>query len=212
MSQSDAPWHEMPGFIFPGWPGRDPAEPLLDTILAGQPLAHDAPREYQIVAEQLADLASPAGPGRLPGETAAVAAFSRAVSPGGPSPRRGAANQRRILAVPRGRGLLAIGRARLVAALVVAGLVMGTTAAAYAGALPASMQAIAHHIIDAPAARHAPVHAPARPHHQSAHVPRPQPTRAQQGKQDGHSDPRGKAKGHAKQQQPKHSAKSKKNG
>ena len=153
MSERDAPWHEMLGFDLPGWPGREPAEQLLDAILARQPLPPDAPRGLQVVAEQLAGLASPAGPGRLPGEAAAVAAFSRAVSSGGPCPHRGSADRTRRLVLPRRRGLPATGRARLAAALAVAGLVMGTTAAAYAGALPASMQAIAHHIIDAPAAR-----------------------------------------------------------
>lgn len=199
MSDPDASWHEMPGFILPGWPGRDPAEQLLDTILAGQPLPPDSPRGLQVVAEQLADLARPAGPGRLPGETAAVAAFCRAVPPGGPSPRRGTARRTRSPAGPRRRGLLAIGRARLAAALAVAGLVMGTTAAAYAGALPASMQAVAHKFIDAPAARHAPSHAPARPHHRTGGLP---PSQHAQGQHYGHSHPRGKAKGHVKHQEP----------
>jgi hypothetical protein len=196
MSERDAPSHEMPGFNLPGWPGREPAEQLLDTILAGQPLPPGASRELQVVAEQLAGLASPAGPDRLPGEAAAVAAFSRAVSSGGPSPRRGGADRTRRLVLPR-RGLPAIGRARLAAALAVAGLVMGTTAAAYAGALPASVQSIAHHVIDAPAARHAPRHAPARPHHES---PRPQQSQPAPGQHKGHSHPHGKAKGHAKHQ------------
>lgn len=199
MSQPDASWHEMPGFFLPGWPGRDPAEQLLDTILAGHPLPPDAPRGIQVVAEQLADLASPAGPGRLPGETAAVAAFCRVVSSGGPSPRRGTANQTLSLAVPRRRGLLAIGRARLAAALAVAGLLMGTTAAAYAGVLPASMQAIAHRFIDAPAAHHAQGSPPAGPHHRTGGLP---PSQHAQGQHYGHSNPRGKAKGHVKHQLP----------
>ena len=169
MTGPDASWHEMPGFTLPGWLGRDADEQLLDTILAGMPLPPSAPREYHVVAEQLAGLATPAGPGALPGETAALAAFSSSVSSGSlPSAAAGAAGADLTGAAPGGararsgtrrRGLLTTGRARLAAAVTAVGLVLGTTAAAYAGALPAQVQDFAHRMIGAPAARHPVGHA-----------------------------------------------------
>jgi hypothetical protein len=46
------------------------------------------------------------------------------------------------------------GRVRLAAVLAAVGVVLGGTAAAYAGALPAPVQELAHHVLGAPAARH----------------------------------------------------------
>lgn len=216
MTGPDASWHEMPGFTLPGWLGRDADEQLLDTILAGLPLPPLAPREYHVVAEQLADLATPAGPGPLPGETAALAAFSSSVSSGSPSAvaKPGTGTDRADLAgTARGgsrtrggawrSGLLTTGRARIAAAVTTLGLVLGTTAAAYAGALPAQVQDFAHRMIGAPAA-----HQPAdRTHPASSHHPGRQhappavhPTHQPPGQQ--HQTPPGHAKGHQKHQKP----------
>jgi hypothetical protein len=181
MTGPDASWHEMPGFTLPGRLGRDADEQLLDTILAGLPLPPFAPREYHVVAEQLSDLAGPAGPGPLPGETAALAAFSSSVSSGSLSPagtrpatgrpaRRSPARRR---AAGDRTGLLTAARVRIATAVAALGVVLGTTAAAYGGELPARVQDFAHRIIDAPAAHHQ-----ARPPHPvSARRPRHQHVR-----------------------------------
>jgi hypothetical protein len=232
MTGPDASWHEMPGFTLPGRLGRDADEQLLDTILAGLPLPTSAPREYHDVAEQLSDLARPAGPGLLPGETAALTAFSSSVSsgslssagsraaadrvttgPGGATPAgAGPATGRTGQPIGAGRrrnarriGLLTAGRARIATAVAALGLVLGTTAAAYAGALPAQVQDFAHRIIGAPAAQH-----PARPPHpastrQPPHRPVPRPTHpAHQppGQQKAAKVPPGQAKGHQKHPRP----------
>jgi hypothetical protein len=228
MSDPNASWHEMPGFTLPGWLGHNADEQLLDTILAGLPLPPSAPREYHVVAEQLADLARPIGPGVLPGETAALAAFSSSVSSGslssaarsaqGSAARASAARasaaqgnaatsgaatsgaaarvRRRTLARPS--GLLTASRARIASALTVLGLVLGTTAAAYAGALPTPAQDFAHRIIGAPAAHHAGRPGPASHHPvpRSAH-----PSHQPPGQQRAQTPPPGKAKGHAKHPQ-----------
>jgi hypothetical protein len=160
MSDPNASWHEMPGFTLPGWLGHNADEQLLDTILAGLPLPPSAPREYRLVAEQLADLARPIGPGVLPGETAALAEFSNSVSSGslssaarsaqgsaaqgsaaqGSAATSGAAARASRRTGARPSELLAGSRVRIAAALTVLGLGLGTTAAAYAGALPAPEQ------------------------------------------------------------------------
>ena len=215
MTGPDASWHEMPGFTLHGWLGRDADEQLLDTILAGLPLPPSAPREYHVVAAQLAGLATPAGPGPLPGETAALAAFSSSVSSGSlSSVATGARADRRDLggaarggAGARGagrRGLLTAGRARIAAAVTALGLVLGTTAAAYAGALPAQVQDFAHRMIGAPAAHHQagqPLPARSRhPGHQHA-PPAVHPEHQPPGQQQ-HRTPPGHAKGLRKHQKP----------
>jgi len=74
------------------------------------------------------------------------------------------------------------------------GLVLGTTAAAYAGALPAQVQDFAHRFIDAPAAHHAADPHPGREQHGKANGHRlHQPPGLQR-----HPVPAGKAKGHLK--------------
>src|SRR5579864_2673059 len=95
MSGPDASSAEMPGFPFPGRPGRDHDEPVLDKILDGQSIPPDSPREMHALAEMLASLAGPAEPGELAGETAALTAFTRSVSPAGASAAaRGPAHRR----------------------------------------------------------------------------------------------------------------------
>lgn len=129
----------------------EPDEPLLDRILAGQPLPAEAPGLLHEVAELLASLTGPAAPGLLTGEAAARSAFaSVAASPGKASSAAGTANRRRRHRLHTGLN------ARLAAALTAVAVGLGGGAAAYAGALPGPFQDFAHHLIGAPAARQAP--------------------------------------------------------
>jgi hypothetical protein len=135
----------MPGFPFPGRAGRELDQSLLDALADGQSLPPDAPEELRAVADMLAGLADPEGPGELAGEAAARAAFARLVSPARVS--RPPARRRSWLSAPR---------AGLAAALVAAAAGLGgVAAAAYAGVLPGPAQNWAHHMIGAPPARHA---------------------------------------------------------
>jgi hypothetical protein len=143
MSGPDASSGEMHGFLFPG---TELDEPLLDIILNGQSLPPDAPEQVRALAEMLAALSSPAGPGELAGKEEARSAFARAIPPAGVSPvARPARRSQSLLTVPRST--------RLAAALVAAAVGLGGTAAAYAGVLPSPIQDLAHHTIHAPAAR-----------------------------------------------------------
>jgi hypothetical protein len=191
VSGPDASWHEMPGIPLPSWLGAEPDEPLLDMVLAGKTLPGDAPQGIVTMADGLANLAAPAGPGELPGEAAALTAFKRSVSPGGLSPGPEAADPRRR------RRVLVAGRARLAAALAAVGVVLGGTAAAYAGALPAPIQDLAHHVLGAPAA-----------HRGSDDHPRLLPSHtAEMRARPGHAVPRGVAKGRGKNSHPVHPGK-----
>ena len=76
---------EMPGF-FPGRPGGEHDEPLLDMILERCPIPPGAPPEIHGLARMLAAVAGPAEPGDLAGQAAAHAAFTQLVSPPGTSP------------------------------------------------------------------------------------------------------------------------------
>ena len=145
MRGPDASSGEMPGFPFPGRPGRDHDEPVLDTILDGKSPPPDSPQEMHALAEVLASLAGPAEPGDLAGEAAALTAFTRSVSPARisaaarrPARRRSPWSQR-----PR--------RPRLAVGLAVLATLLGGTAAAYADVLPAPVQEIAHETFGAPA-------------------------------------------------------------
>ena len=178
MSGSDASSGEMHGFLFPG---TELDEPLLDIILNGQSLPPDAPEQVRALAEMLAALSFPAGPGELAGKEEARSAFARAIPRAGVSPvARPARRSQSLLTVPRST--------RLAAALVAAAVGLGGTAAAYAGVLPSPIQDLAHHTIHAPAAR------PAR---------HPEPEPAKPGKVNhGHGKP---AKpGHGKPAKPGH--------
>jgi hypothetical protein len=174
-------------------------------ILDGQCLPHDAPQGMHALAARLGELAGPAGPGALPGEAAALAAFSRETFPGSPSP----------VTPPRLRArLLTAGRARMAAFAAAAAIVLGGTAAAYAGDLPAPVQQFAHRVIGAPPAHHGRL---------AAH--RDGPARGHDGGQssiargDGHGaapgQGHGKARGHVKAKhrpEPGHSGKPGKHG
>jgi hypothetical protein len=144
----------MPGF-FPGRPGGEHDEPLLDMILERRPIPPGAPPEIHGLAHMLAGVAGPAEPGELTGAAATLAAFTRLGSPAGISlaaPR----SARRSMPEWRARG-----RLPLAAALTAVAVGLGGTAVAYAGVLPDPIQHFAHEIIGAPS-----------PHHEfSGHVP-----------------------------------------
>ena len=142
----------MPGFPFPGRPGGEHDEPLLDMIIARRVLPPDAPQTMHDLALMLAALAGPAEPGELAGEAAVRAAFSRAASPVGISvgisgAARRPGRRRRAL---RFRGP-ARSRARLATALVVAVAGLGSVFAAYIDVLPSPIQQLAHVTVAAPA-------------------------------------------------------------
>ena len=152
MSGSDAMHSEMPGFSFPGRPGGEHDEPLLDMIIARRALPPDAPQEMHDLARMLAALAGPGepgelAPGELAGEAAALAAFVRLASPAGISSaaRRPVRRHRRSRRPRR----LASSRAGLAAAMVSAAAMLGVLAA-YAGVLPAPVQQFAHDAVAAP--------------------------------------------------------------
>ena len=84
LSGSGAMQDEMPGF-FPGLPGGEHDEPLLDMILERRPIPPGAPPEIHGLARMLAAVAGPAEPGDLVGQAAAQAAFTRLASPPGTS-------------------------------------------------------------------------------------------------------------------------------
>ncbi len=151
MTGPDASHGEMPGFPLPSRPGPELGEPVLDALLGGQSLSADAPEQAALVARMLADLAAPAEPGELAGETAARLAFARCPSPAGISPATRRSARRRPLRLP-------VPRAGLAAALVVAAAGLGGAAAAYAGVLPGPVQDVAHHMIGAPPAHRADPH------------------------------------------------------
>jgi hypothetical protein len=163
MSGPDAMHGEMPGF-FPGRPGGEHDEPLLDMILERRLIPPGAPPEIHDLAHMLAAAAGPAEPGELTGEAAALAAFTRLGSPAGVSPA-GPRSARRQVPARRARG-----RLPLAAALTAVAAGLGSTAAAYAGVLPSPIQHFAHEIMGAPAPHHdvsavagAPAHPPRQP-------------------------------------------------
>ena len=138
---------EMPGFPFPGRPGGEHDEPLLDMIIARRALPPDAPQEMHDLARMLAALAGPGEPGELAGEAAVRAAFRRAASPVGVSPaaRRPMRHRR-----PR-RSRASRSRARLATALVATVAGLGSVLAAYTDLLPSPIQQVAHVAVAAPA-------------------------------------------------------------
>ena len=159
---------EMPG-SFPGRPGGEHDEPLLDMILERRPIPPGAPPEIHGLARMLAAAAGSAGPGKLAGQDAALAAFTRLASQVGTSPAA-PRSVRRSLPVRSARGRLPLAAA---ATVVAAGL--GSTVAAYADVLPSPMQHFAHVMIGAPdrlrdLSRDVPAGAssPARAHHEPA--------------------------------------------
>jgi hypothetical protein len=138
---------EMPGF-FPGRPGGEHDEPLLDMILERRPIPPGAPPEFHGLARMLAAVAGPAEPGDLAGQDAAHAAFTRLASRPGTS-HAALRSARRSLSERPARG-----RLPLAAALAVAAAGLGSTAAAFVGVLPSPIQHFAHETIGAPPPPH----------------------------------------------------------
>jgi hypothetical protein len=134
---------EMPGF-FPGRPGGEHDEPLLDMILERRPIPPGAPPEFHGLARVLAAVAGPAEPGDLAGQDAAHAAFTRLASRPGTS-HAALRSARRSLSERPARG-----RLPHAAALAVAAAGLGSIAAAFAGVLPSPIQHFAHDTIGAP--------------------------------------------------------------
>jgi hypothetical protein len=135
---------EMPGF-FPGRPGGEHDEPLLDMILERRPIPPGASPEFHGLARMLAAVAGPAEPGDLAGQDAAHAAFTRLASRPGTS-HAALRSARRSLSERPARG-----RLPQAAALAVAAAGLGSIAAAFAGVLPSPIQHFAHDTIGAPA-------------------------------------------------------------
>jgi len=139
---------EMPGFPFPGRPGGEHDEPLLDMIIARRALPPDAPQEMHDLARMLAALAGSAEPGELAREAAVRAAFRRAASPAGVSSAARRPTRHR-------RSRASHSRARLATVLVAAAAGLGSVLAAYADVLPSPIQRLAHVTVAAPAPQHA---------------------------------------------------------
>ncbi|MGH3290093.1 MAG: hypothetical protein ACRDPD_36335 [Streptosporangiaceae bacterium] len=138
----------MPGFPFPGRPGGEHDEPLLDMIIARRVLPPDAPQAMHDLALMLAALAGPAEPGELAGEAEVRAAFSRAASPAGISAAARRPGRRRRTTRSRRP---ARSRTRLATAAVVAVAGLGSVFAAYIDVLPSPIQQLAHVTVAAPA-------------------------------------------------------------
>lgn len=144
MSGPGAMHGEMPGF-FPGRPGGERDEPLLDMIFARHPIPPGAPPEMHDLARMLAAAAGSAEPGDLAGETTALAAFARLVSPASVSPAAMRPARRWLSGRP------ARARLPLAAALVTAAAGLGSITVAYVGVLPGPIQQMAHVTVGAPA-------------------------------------------------------------
>ena len=138
----------MPGFPFPGRPGGEHDEPLLDMIIARRALPPDAPSAMHDLARMLAAVAGPAEPAELTREAAVRAAFRRTVSPAGVSPaaRRPVRHRRARRSRERLRS-----RVRLATVMVVAAAGLGSVLAAYIDVLPSPIQQLAHVAVAAPA-------------------------------------------------------------
>jgi len=138
----------MPGSPFPGRPGGEHDEPLLDMIIARHVLPPDAPPVMHDLALMLAALAGPAEPGELAGEAAVRAAFSRAASPASiSSTARWPVRRRR----PRSSRGSVRSRARLATVMVAVVAGLGSVLAAYIDVLPSPIQQLAHVAVAAPA-------------------------------------------------------------
>jgi len=144
MSGPDAMHGEMPGFP-PGRPGGERDEPLLDMIFDRRPIPPGAPSEMHDLARMLATVAGPAETGDLAGETTALAAFARLVSPASVSPAAKRPARRWLSGRP------ARARLPLAAALVTAAAGLGSITAAYVDVLPGPIQQMAHVTVGAPA-------------------------------------------------------------
>jgi hypothetical protein len=147
MSGPDAMHGEMPGF-FPGRPGGEREEPLLDMIFDRRPLPPGAPPEMHDLARMLAAAAGPAEPRDLVGEATALAEFARLASPAGISPASSRPARHRLSERPRRT------RLPIAAALIAAAAGLASITAAYVGVLPRPIQHFAHVALAAPLPPH----------------------------------------------------------
>jgi len=189
MSPPDASPSEMPGIPFPGRPGGEHDEPLLDMLFGARVLPPDAPPELHDLARMLAALAGPADPSELAGEAAAVAEFSHLAPPAGLSLgpvslgparhrlSRRPAHHRLSRQRPTGRpaSRRRVRRTTAVKALLGAVVMVGAVAAAYTGALPGPIQKVAHITINAPAPQPGTRHPAVKPGHHGHARPTPTP-------------------------------------
>jgi hypothetical protein len=152
----------MPVFSSPGHGGVPlVGDPAFDALLAGDPLPDGAAGGLRPAAEVIAALGEPPAPRELAAEASAIAVFrSAGRRPAGPA---GSGHRRhRLLTAPLS---VRLGAAAAVAAVALG----GATGAAYAGALPAPVQKLAHDTLGAPPAP------PAHPGHPVTAVTRPRP-------------------------------------
>jgi hypothetical protein len=158
MTGPDVPDRDMPNFTRPS---RQDAPLISDAslaaLLAGVELPPDAAPLLRPLARTLAGLAGRPTEDELYGETDTLTAFRDYFGAPGPAHRR-RWNRRQLL---RSRSLPLRAVAAATAILGLGGL----ATAAYAGALPAGLQRIAHDIIGAPAAGAQPASRP------SPHIP-----------------------------------------
>jgi hypothetical protein len=163
---------EVPCFPGPGELSREGDELALDMILEGVAPPADFPPELAGLPQMLEDLSGPAEAGELAGEAAARAWFRSRVRPGGAHGAIRTPTPRRTTWRPAGRS------PRLAAGLVAVVVVLGGTAAAYAGVLPGPLQNLAHRLIHAPAASHGSGDQPGVvPGHKSGNAPAVSPSR-----------------------------------
>jgi hypothetical protein len=169
----------MPGFPFPGRPGGEHDEPLLDMIIARRALPPDAPQPMHDLAQMFAALAGPAEPGELAGEAAVRAAFNRAASRAGVSSaaRRPVRHRR-----PRRSRGTARSRVRLATVMVAAAVGLGSVLAASIDVLPSPVQRLAHEV-GAPAP-------PGSGRNQGAALGTGRPVRSQASAATSHPNPR----------------------
>lgn len=162
----------MPVFPWSARGGIPPlGDPALDALLSGNVPPEDAPEGLRPVAEAIAALNAAPNSSELAAEARARAVFRAAAG----QPAEPVRSHRR-----RRRPLASLLSARLAAAVAVGTMVLGGAAlGAYAGALPTSVQKIAHDTIGAraPSSLHhsappAPAVPPAtrKPHHHKAKV------------------------------------------
>lgn len=150
---------DMPIFPWSGRGGVPPVgDPAFDALLTGNLPPGEAPDGLRPVAEAIAALNEAPTSSELAAEVSALAVYSRAVRrPAEPvRPRRTGRRSR----TSRLSARVAVAAAVAAAAAVTFG---GAAAAAYAGALPASVQKLAHDFIGAPAAHQNAPATPVRP-------------------------------------------------
>ncbi len=146
----------MPSFSWPGQPDASLiSDASLAALLAGAQLPPGHPPELRPLAEALAELAGRPAEDELDGEAETLMAFRHHFGATEPAQRaaRNHAPRSRYRPVPLGAAA---------AAATILGL-GGLATAAYAGALPAGLQRLAHDIVGAPAPGRQPAAGPSPP-------------------------------------------------